>query len=55
MLGKLITTWSTGCLCNLNPDYMVLNKWNHGFAFVEVGSNGDFTVKNHRIYKGRVW
>ena len=30
--GKVVTTWSTGCLCELHPGYMPVNKWNHGFA-----------------------
>jgi predicted phosphodiesterase len=55
MLGKLITCWSTGCLCDLYPQYMPLNKWNHGFALVETGKGGEFEVDNKRIYKGRVW
>lgn len=53
MLGRTITTWSTGCLCTLHPEYMRINKHNHGFATVE--SNGrDFTVRNLRIHKGRI-
>jgi hypothetical protein len=55
LLGKLITCWSTGCLCNLNPDYAVINKWNHGFAFVEISKGGEFHVTNKRIYRGAVW
>ncbi len=55
MNGKITTTWSIGCLCELNPDYMPLNKWNHGFAWVEVASNGkDFKFHNKRIFKGEV-
>ena len=53
MLGRTITTWSTGCLCTLHPEYMRINKHNHGFATVE--SDGrDFTVRNLRIHKGRI-
>lgn len=55
MLGRLIICWSTGCLCNLHPQYMPINKWNHGFAFVENDKAGNFDVQNKRIYKGRVW
>lgn len=54
MNGKITTTWSIGCLCELNPDYMPLNKWNHGFAFVELDDNGsDYIFHNKRIYKGK--
>lgn len=53
MLDRTITTWSTGCLCTLHPEYMRINKHNHGFATVE--SDGrDFTVRNMRIRKGRI-
>lgn len=55
MLGRLITTWSTGCLCSLTPDYARINKWSHGFAYVENDKDGAFTVTNKRIYKGKVW
>lgn len=55
MDGDITTTWSLGCLCELNPRYMPLNKWNHGFAFVELDENGrDYTVYNKRIKNGRV-
>ena len=55
MNGKIITTWSIGCLSHLHPEYLPLNKWNHGFAFVELDKNGeDFLFHNKRIYKGKV-
>lgn len=48
--GKLLTTWSTGCLCDLTPDYNPYgNDWNWGFALVNVEKNGDFTVFNKRV------
>lgn len=53
MNGKITTTWSIGCLSELHPLYMPLNKWNHGFAFVEIDGQ-DFQVQNKRIYKGKV-
>jgi hypothetical protein len=34
---------------------MPLNKWNHGFAIVDLDDNGtDFEVRNKRILKGKV-
>jgi predicted phosphodiesterase len=55
MSGKMITTWSLGCMCELHPPYMPLNKWNHGFAIVDLDDNGtDFEVRNKRILKGKV-
>lgn len=53
--GKLITTWSTGCLCNLSPDYLPYNNWSHGFAFIEVDKAGAFDVNNLRIIHGKVY
>lgn len=53
MNGQLITTWSTGCLCELHPAYLPINKWAHGFAMVS--TDGDkFEVDNKRIYKGKI-
>jgi len=55
MNGDIVTTWSSGCLCELNPAYMPLNKWNHGFSMVDLSDNGkDFHVRNYRIYKGKI-
>lgn len=53
MNGEIMTTWSMGCLCELNPAYLPINKWNHGFAIVDIeGSN--FDVRNKRIFKGKI-
>jgi predicted phosphodiesterase len=55
MNGEIVTTWSLGCLCELNPAYMPLNRWSHGFAIVDLSDNlKDFHVRNYRIYKGKV-
>ena len=55
LTGKLVTTWSLGCLSELHPQYMPLNKWNHGFAEVELDENGeDFEFHNYRIFKGKI-
>jgi len=43
--------WSTGCLCDMSPEYARVNKWNWGYAFVEVGKDGSFDVDNLRISK----
>ena len=44
-----ITTWSQGCLCDMNPEYARINKWNHGFATIEVQRGGNFNVTNLRV------
>jgi predicted phosphodiesterase len=54
MNGKITTTWSLGCLCELHPAYLPINKWNHGFSLVDIADNGEFEVRNKRIYKSRV-
>lgn len=51
--GRIVTTWSVGCLSELHPMYLPINSWNHGFAIVEVDKN-DFHVRNYRIFKGKV-
>jgi hypothetical protein len=49
-LGVYLTTWSFGCLCDLNPDYNPFgNDWNWGVGIVNVETNGDFEVENRRI------
>lgn len=51
--GSTVTCWSTGCLCELNPDYMPFNRWNLGAAHIIVHADGDFNVTNFRIIKGK--
>ena len=52
--GQQRGAWSSGCLCHLSPDYLRHNKWNHGFAWVDVEASGAFRVKNIRILKGAI-
>lgn len=55
LTGKMVTTWSLGCLSELHPAYMPLNRWNHGFGIVELSDNGqDFEFRNKRIFQGKV-
>jgi predicted phosphodiesterase len=52
---KIITTFTTGCMCSLRPDYQPYGgKACHGFADITVHANGDFNVKNLRIFKGKI-
>jgi predicted phosphodiesterase len=53
--GEQRGAWSTGCLCHLSPDYLRHNKWNHGFAWVDVDKAGNFRVKNIRILDGEIY
>lgn len=45
--------WSTGGLCDMHPAYMPLNRWNLGFACVEIDGDS-FTVHNKKIMNGRI-
>lgn len=42
-------TWSTGCLCDLRPDFSRINRWNWGFAVCTVHERGAFDVNNYRV------
>jgi hypothetical protein len=51
--GDIVTTWSGGCLCDLNPLYLPLNKWNHGF--LEIYNDDDFfNIRNRKIVNYRL-
>ena len=53
MNRNITTTFSVGCLCELFPGYLPINRWNHGFAICDL--DGDrFHVRNYRIHKGEV-
>ena len=51
--GDSMACYSTGALCQLNPNYrpFAYTKWNHGFAIVEVYEDDTFHVDNLRINK----
>lgn len=51
--GNVIRSYSTGCLCELHPEYMPLNDWQHGCAVITV-EDGEAKVQNLRIKDGRV-
>jgi predicted phosphodiesterase len=53
--GVNFVTWSTGCLCELRPDYSpLISNYQHGFAFIEVDANGEFMVNNFRVLNGKL-
>lgn len=53
--GKVIGCWSTGCLCELKPNYSPLvSNSQHGFAHILLDSSGNFTVKNYQIINGQI-
>jgi hypothetical protein len=52
--GEVTTTWSTGCLCGLEPEYAPYNNYNHGFAHVKVLNSGHYELKNMRIINYKI-
>lgn len=56
MTGNVISVRSQGCLCGLNPHYMPINKWQHGFGYVEMNlKTGDYLHNNLVIINGKVF
>jgi len=53
MNGRITTTFSLGCMCELSPAYLPINKWNHGFAIVDIDGD-EFNVRNKRIHKREI-
>lgn len=53
--GRIVATYSVGCLCNLKPSYAPVNKWNAGFAVIDLDDSGLYQVENKIILKGKVY
>ena len=51
MNGGIVKTYSLGCLCELHPAYLPINKWNRGFAIVDIDKQ-EFNVRNFTIDNG---
>lgn len=53
--GKTIACYSTGCMCELNPDYTPFaNNYSHGFAHITVEQSGNYRVRNVQIIDGLI-
>ncbi len=53
--GEVISCWSTACLCELRTSYSPqVSNSQHGFAHILVEPNGDYSVKNYQIIKGKI-
>lgn len=50
--SRTITTHTIGCLCDLEPAYAPYNKWNLGFAVIEVHKNGETEFHNFSMDRG---
>lgn len=53
--GETHVAYSIGCMCELNPDYLPVNEWVHGFAIVSKDENGDFSFDNKQIINGKIF
>lgn len=54
--GRTIRIESQGCLCDLNPLYMPINKWGRGFSYVEVNlRTGEYYLENKRIVNNKIY
>jgi predicted phosphodiesterase len=53
--NELVTTYSVGCLCDLNPKYIPFGHtiWNVGFAYIEM-KDGKAKVHNYRIHNNNI-
>lgn len=47
--NRSVTTWSLGCMCQMDPDFAVKNGWNHGYAIVNLNTNGCFELTNKNL------
>lgn len=52
--GEVISCRSQACLCDLRQKYARINKWQHGFATIEVDNDGSYELELKKIVKGRV-
>jgi hypothetical protein len=54
--GEVLTCWSNGCLCELEPGYMEINEHVHGFCYVDmIDQNGGFSVTQKQIINGKIY
>jgi hypothetical protein len=51
---KLMSWYSLGCLCQLHPEYALINKWNHGFSNIQT-EGLEYEFHNLKIYQGKVY
>jgi len=51
---KVTSCWTTGCLCDLSPEYAISNNWTHGFAIQDMQADGNFSLFNLMIINGKV-
>jgi predicted phosphodiesterase len=56
MNNRLINVHSQGCLCEMHPLFAPINKWNLGFAYVDLNiATGEYFLENKKIVKGKIY
>ncbi len=52
---RMTVAHSTGCLCDVRPEYCPMTRWNHGFATLEVTGKEyhlrNFIIEGNRVYE----
>jgi len=52
--GDVMTCWSNGCLCELEPEYMEVNEHVHGVCHVKMDGD-NYRVRQYQIINGKVF
>lgn len=52
--GDVMTCWSNGCLCELEPEYMEVNEHVHGVCHVQMDGD-NYRVRQYQIIDGKVF
>ena len=56
MNNRLINVHSQGCLCEMHPLFAPINKWNLGFAYIDLNiKTGEYILENKKIVKGKIY
>lgn len=56
MDGNIVSVESIGCLAGLTPYYCRINKWQHGFAYIEHDvKTGEYCLENKLIVDNKVY
>jgi len=51
--SSTINGYSLGCMCELEPEYLEINEWNHGFAILD-NNNQKISVRQFKIENGKI-
>lgn len=52
--GDVMTCWSNGCLCELEPEYMEVNEHGHGVTHIRMDRD-NYRVRQYQIINGKVF